>query len=281
MKIRKPGSIKKILVSVMLIALISGTVGCKGKQEANTAFEPALPTDTSCSVKVAGSYSNFEALESEFDRFYEYYPNVSLDYVYLDDYNNTIASALMSSEAPDIFVTQSWMLDDEKMKPVIDSAEVLSDPSLNIDMDCIRDGARWPMANGDIIMLPVFTRSYGMLVNMDIFEKNGLKVPEDYAGLTEVCKKLKAAGYANPVMGANGNTTSGLYYAFGFPMFCAGVIGKADSVQALNTLDGSAGELMRPALERMKEFIDAGYVDPAACTEQIKDDYNAVIMRFF
>ncbi|MBQ3913248.1 MAG: carbohydrate ABC transporter substrate-binding protein [Lachnospiraceae bacterium] len=281
MMIRTSGWIKRILVSVLFLALIPGTAGCKSKQETNAAFVPALPTDTSCSVRVAGSYSNFEALVSEFDRFYEYYPNVSLDYVYLDDYNNTIASALMSNEAPDIFVTQSWMLDDEKMKPVIDFAEVLSDPALNIDMDCIRKGARWPLANGDIIMLPVFTRSYGMLVNMDIFEKNGIKVPEDYAGLTEACKKLEAAGYANPMMGANGSTTSGMYYAFGFPMFCAGVIGKADSVQALNSLDSSAGELMRPALERIRAFIDAGYIDPAVCAEEIKDDYNAVIMRFF
>lgn len=275
------GSIKKILVSVLLFALILGTAACKSKQETDTVFKPALPTDTSCSMRIVGGYSNFEALESEFDRFYEYYPNVSLNYVYLDDYNNTIISALMSSEAPDIYVTQSWMLDYEKMKTVIDSAEVLSDPALNIDLDCIRKGARWPMANGDIIMLPIFTRSYGMLVNMDIFEKNGIKVPDDYASLTEACKKLKAAGYANPIMGANGTTTSGMYYAFGFPLFCAGVIGNQESVQALNSLDSSAGELMRSALERMKAFIDAGYIDPAVCAEEIKDDYNAVIMRFF
>ena len=35
-----------------------------------------------------GDYGNFEALEAEFDRFNEYYPNVSLSYVKLDDYKN-------------------------------------------------------------------------------------------------------------------------------------------------------------------------------------------------
>lgn len=281
MKIRTAGLITKLLVSVLVFSLVFTQAACGSGGKTNAEFKPGLPAETSCSIKVVGSYANFESLESEFERFYEYYPNVSLNYVYLDDYNNTIASALQSSEAPDIYVTQSWMLDDEKMKPVIDSAEVLSNPSLNIDLDCIREGARWTNANGDVIMLPIFTRSYGMLVNMDIFEKNGLKIPEDYAGLIEVCQKLKEAGYNDPAMGANGNSVASLYYAFAFPLFCSNIIGKTQSVEALNSMDPSAGELMRPALERMKAFIDAGYIDPAACAEQISDDYNAVIMRFF
>ena len=163
--------IKKIVMAALAGSLILGAASCGLSSENSAEFKPALSTDTSCTIKVAGSYSNFESLESEFERFYEYYPNVSLNYVYLDDYNNTIASALTSDEAPDIYVTASWMLDDEKMAPVLDSAEILSDPSLNIDLDCIRQGARWTLENGDVIMIPIFTRSYGMLVNMDIFEK--------------------------------------------------------------------------------------------------------------
>ena len=206
---------------------------------------------------------------------------MSISYVYLDDYNNTIVSALSSDDAPDIYTTASWMLDDEKMSPLFENAEVLSDPTLNIDLDCIREGARWTAGNGDVIMLPVFTRSYGMLVNMDIFEKNGLKVPDDYAGLIDVCARLKAAGYETPVMGANGTTVSGMYYAFAFPMFCANVMKHPDLLDALNSLDGAGGELMRPALERLKAFVDLGYIDPEVCSEKITDDYNAVIMRFF
>ncbi|MCR5331062.1 MAG: ABC transporter substrate-binding protein [Lachnospiraceae bacterium] len=281
MKSRISGMIKKITTAVLVIALVTGTAGCKKEEADNTEFKPGLPTETTCSIRVAGNYSNFESLESEFERFYEYYPNASLNYVYLDDYDHTIASALMSDEAPDIYVTASWMLDDEKMAPVLENAEVLSDPALNIDLECIRKGARWTLANGDVIMFPIFTRSYGMLVNMDIFEKNALAIPENYPGLVEACKKLKAAGYENPVMGANGKTTSSLYYAFSFPLFCANVISHPESVASLNAMDSSAGEMMRPALEKLKEFLDLGYIDPAKCAEEMQDDYNAVIMRFF
>lgn len=275
----KRGLIRKLMVSATATALVVGLTACGS--EKNAEFKPGLDAETTCSIKVAGNYSNFESLESEFERFNEYYPNVSLNYVNLDDYNNTIVSALVSDEAPDIYVTASWMLDDEKMAPVLDSAEVLSDPALNIDLDCIRKGARWTLDNGDVIMLPIFTRSYGMLVNMDIFEKNNLKVPTNYKELTEVCDKLKAAGYDTPIMGDNGLTVAGMYYAFAFPYFCDNVMKNPDSVQALNNLDNSAGEMMRPALEKIQAFVDAGYMNPSLCSEQIEDDYNAVILRFF
>lgn len=275
------GFIKKILICASSIGMAVSFSACGSTSEESAEFSPSLSTDTTCSIKVAGSYSNFESLESEFERFYEYYPNVSLNYVYLDDYDNTITSALISDEAPDIYVTATWMLDDAKMKPVFDNAEILSDPSLNINLDCIRKGARWTLENGDVIMLPIFTRSYGMLVNMDLFEKNGLEVPDNYSELMDVCDKLKTAGYETPIMGANGMTVAGMYYAFAFPFFCDNVINNPDSIEALNSMDPSAGELMRPALEKIRTFVDEGYLNPSLCSEQIEDDYNAVIMRFF
>lgn len=275
------GFIKKILICASSIGMAVSFSACGSTSEESAEFSPSLSTDTTCSIKVAGSYSNFESLESEFERFYEYYPNVSLNYVYLDDYDNTITSALISDEAPDIYVTATWMLDDAKMKPVFDNAEILSDPSLNINLDCIRKGARWTLENGDVIMLPIFTRSYGMLVNMDLFEKNGLEVPENYSELVDACDKLRAAGYETPIMGANGTTVAGMYYAFAFPLFCDNVINNPDSIEALNSMDPSAGELMRPALEKIRTFVDEGYLNPSLCSEQIEDDYNAVIMRFF
>lgn len=281
MMITKTLSMKKLWITASVIAVALCSAACGQKKETSTEFKPKLSTDTSCSIKVAGNYSNFESLESEFERFYEYYPNVSLNYVYLDDYDNTITSALMSDETPDIYVTASWMLDDDKMKPVFENAEILSDPELNINLDCIRKGARWTLDNGDVVMLPIFTRSYGMLVNMDIFEKNGLKVPENYSELISVCDKLKAAGYETPIMGANETTVAGIYYSFAFPLFCDDVIKNPESVEPLNAMDRSAGEMMRPALSKLKTFVDSGYLNPSKCSLEIEDDYNAVIMRFF
>ncbi len=273
--------IRKIISMALGATLVLGVTGCGLGQNSSKEFSPKYSSETKYKLSVVGTYSNFESLESVFERFYVHYPNGEIEYTYLDDYRNTIGKALASQEAPDIYVVQPWMSGNDQFTPLFDGAEVLSDPALKLNLDCIREGVKWEMDNGDIVTLPIFATSYGMLVNMDIFEKEGLKVPETFGELKEVCEKLKAAGYASPVMGSNTTTTPGIGYTFGFPMFAKAV--KDDrSVEAdLNNLVPSAGETMRASLSRLKELVDSGCIDVDKCTAEIEDDYNAVIMRFF
>ena len=66
-----------LLAVLMFLALTA----C-GQKEQETAteegFVPSLDTTADCYINVGGGYDNFEALEAEFDRFNEYYPNVEL-----------------------------------------------------------------------------------------------------------------------------------------------------------------------------------------------------------
>ena len=268
----------KRIVSLAAVLLLLPVQGCE-KKEVN--FTPKYGKDAEFSISVVGNYANFESLEAEFERFCEYYPNGTLEYTCLDDYNNTVGRALLSDEAPDIFVTGTWMIEDSKFKTLFDSAEVLSDPSLDINLSCLRPESLNRTDSGDVVMLPVFSSSYGMLVNMDIFKKNNLSVPLNYKEFCDVCEKLKAAGYDSPVMGANTTTVSGIFYSFAYPLFCDNVIKNCKDIDALNSLDPSAGELLRPSLTRVRELIDSGYIDVKKCSEEISDDYNAVILRFF
>ena len=270
------------LFSLSMIGMLGVLLlqGCGGKK-ADAPFEPKYDKDTEFSLTVAGSYGNFESLEAEFERFYEYYPNASLQYVSLDDYNNTISSALVGSEPPDIFTTKSSMIGDEKYDDMYAACEVLSDPSLDLDYSCIRNSLIRTTDAGDVVMLPIFTTSYGMLVNMDIFEKEGLKVPTNFKELMTVCEKLKSAGYESPMMGPNRFSGSGLFNNFAYPMFAYNVIQNSDKVDALNAFEPGSGELMRPALERLDEFVNSDCIDVEKCQEEITDEYDQVIMRFF
>ncbi len=269
-----------IILSLSLAVMLL-LQGCGSRKKADAPFVPKYDKDAEFSLTVAGSYSNFESLEAEFERFYEYYPNASLQYVTMDDYNNVISSALVNSEPPDIFTTNSWMIGDDAYNDMFDSCEVLSDPSTGIDYSCIRESLIRTTDSGDVVMLPIFTTSYGMLVNMDIFEKEKLKVPTDYEELVAVSRKLKDAGYASPVMGTDKFSGSGLFNCFVYPMFAYNVIKNSDKVDSLNALEPSAGELMRPSLERLDEFVSSGCIDLAKCQEEITDEYDSVIMRFF
>jgi multiple sugar transport system substrate-binding protein len=273
--------ITKIISTALVIMLVLGTAGCSQSTNKSEEFAPKYSSDTTYKLSVAGTYSNFESLESAFERFYTYYPNGEIMYTYLDDYINTIGQALAGQEPPDIYVVQPWMYGDERFDPLFDGAEVLSDPELNINLDCIRQGLRWEMNDGEILALPIFATSYGMLVNMDIFEKENLEVPKTFGELKETCEKLKAAGYASPVMGADTNTTPGIGYSFAYPMFAKKVKEDRSVEGDLNNLVPSAGEVMREPLTRLKELVDSGCIDIDKCKAEIEDDYNAVIMRFF
>ncbi len=78
------------------------------------------------------------ALEVEFDRFNEYYPNVELKYTKVDDYNNMIGTVLNGNDAPDIYVNYSWMYGRDQYRDSISHAENLADPELGLDLDCVR-----------------------------------------------------------------------------------------------------------------------------------------------
>ena len=48
---------------------------------------------------------------------------------------------------------------------------------MKLNLDCIRPGLINRDAEGKVTMVPVFSRTYGMLVNDDLFKKKGLSVP--------------------------------------------------------------------------------------------------------
>ena len=129
-------------------------------------------------------------------------------------------------------------------------------------------------------MVPVFANTYGMLVNNSLFEKEGLSVPTTYEELVEVCKAFREKGYENPMMGFSKEETTSLFTLTSYPFFCETVADDAEAVKKLNALEPSAGEYMRPTLEKMEQFLSDGCVNLDACAE-IEDNYEAVILRFF
>ena len=274
---------KKLICLLLAAVMILGLAACgQEKQEAASegGFSPALDTSTDCSIIVAGGYDNFEALEAEFDKFNDYYPNVELMFTKVDDYNNMIGMVLNGSDAPDIYVNYSWMYGREQYQSSIDHAEDLSDPELGIDLDCIRSNIILNTDDGTLPMVPVFANTYGMLVNNGLFEKEGLSVPTTYKELVEVCEAFSKKGYTSPMMGFTKEETTSLFTLTAYPYFCETVAKDAEAVKKLNSLDPSAGEYMRPTLEKMEQYLKDGCADLDACSK-IEDNYEAVILRFF
>ena len=275
---------KRIMCMFLAVLMLLGLTACgTEKQEAaptEAGFKPALDSSSSCHISVAGGYSNFEALEAEFDRFNEYYPNVDLTFTKVDDYNNMIGMVLNGNDAPDIYVNYSWMYGREQYQASIDHAENLADPSLGLDLDCIRSNMILNTGDGTLPMVPVFSNTYGMLVNNDLFKKEGLSVPTTYQELVAVCNAFREKGYENPMMGFSKEETTSLFTLTIYPFFCGTLAQDEEAVKKLNSLDPSAGEYMRSSLEKIVQFLNDSCVNLDACAE-IENNYEAVILRFF
>ena len=274
----------KKLLCITLNVLMSATLAaCGGKKEnASEEFKPSLDTNKTCEIKVVGDYGNFEALEAEFDKFNEYYPNVSLSYTKLDDYENTLATVLEGNDKPNIFFSYPKMIGNEKYAPVVDHMEELSDPSLKLNLDCIRSSLINRDANKKVYMVPVFSRTYGALVNNDLFKKENINVPSTWTELLNACKAFAEKEYVSPMMGYSKDKkpSSGLMNTIAYPMFVAELAKNPAALEKANNLDPEAGEYMRGALEAVKKVVDEGYVNIEEC-DKIGDNYEKVLLRFF
>ena len=273
---------RKMLCVVLaaLFAVIPTACFSRAQAESAGVFQPRLDPDASCQITVVGSYSNFEALETEFDRFNEFYPDVELTYVKPDDYNNLLGTILESSSAPNIFFSYQWMCGNEKYQKVCDHMEDLSDPQLGLDLECLRTGLLNLDAEGHLLMVPIFARNYGMLVNSDLFAKEGLQVPATWEELLAVCKAFRDKGYASPMMGYSASSSGCLMNILIYPEVVAALEKNPEALRAANEMDPSAGEYMRPGLEAMMQLIGNGYINLEKCGE-ISDNYTQVILRFF
>ena len=275
---------KKYLVTALVLALIFCLTGC-GSRETQTAqpqteagFTPALDTKTAGVVNVVGHYNNFEALEEEFNRFNQYYPEVKLSYTYLDNYSGILQTALNSADAPDIYFVYPSMSGRENGEGVYASAENLADPALRIHLDCIRPSLLYKGQSGSVFSVPIYTTTYGMMVNESIFEKEKLSVPKTYQELLNVCEALQKAGYDSPIMSYNQN--SFLLFPLYYPYFCAQLQANPDALREVNAMTPAAADTVRPMLELAEDFIKRGFINLESCN-QLANDYNAVILRFF
>ena len=273
---------KKLLCAMLIFCMLVPLAACGGKAQKESAggFKPALDPKTSCKITVAGSYDNFEALEAEFGRFNAIYPNVELSYKKLDDYNNMLGTVLESSEKPNIFFSFAWMIDNNQYSPVFSHMEDLSDPALGLDLNCIRPGLLNRDAEGRVLQVPVFSRTYGMLVNNTLFEKEGLSVPTTWTELLAVCEALRGKGYASPMMGYSLKSSSCLMNTLAYPEIAAALARDPEALRLANEMNPAAGEYMRPTLEAVEHLIQSGCIDLAAC-DGIEDNYTKVILRFF
>ena len=272
---------KKLLCVGLNVLMVAVMVSCKGTGSGDSdEFKPVLDTNTSCKIRIIGDYKKFEALEAEFHRFRYFYPHVSFSYTQLEDYKNSLATHLEGNTKTNIFFTYSYMINNENYESIFEHTEDLAKEGLNINFNCFRDGLLHREEDSKVNMVPIFARTYGMLVNNDLFEEEGLEVPTTYEELVEVCGAFIEKGYKSPIMGYTAKSSSSFMNIVAYPLFVAALADNPTALELANNLDPQAGPYTRKALETVKSLIDDGFVNIEEC-DKIADNYEKVIFRFF
>ena len=273
---------KKVTCAILGVVSMALLISCnKGNEKVDETFKPSLDLETKCQIRVVGDYSNFEALEKEFDRFNQYYPNVALSYEKIDDYTNNLATVLEGNNKPNIFFSYAaWTAGDAKYSTIIPHMEDLSDASLKMNLKCIRPGLINHDANNKVLMVPVFSRTYGTLVNNNLFKKEGINIPTTWNELLEACASFAEKGYKSPMMGYSLKDSSCLMNTIAYPSFVATLAPNPEALKKANDLDPSAGEYMRDALSKVKQLVDNKAINIEEC-DKITDNYTKVILRFY
>ena len=269
---------KKVFSTLLVVFSTAMLAGCN-KGGNSDEFVPSMDTNTKCAIKVVGDYDSFPELVSRFKEFKAYYPNVELSYTKISgEYKDMIATVLEGNDKPNIFFSSTWMLDNEKYTTVVNHMENLSDPNLKINLDCIRPGL---INKQNTLMVPLFGRSYGMLVNNDLFKKEGLNVPSTWNELLSVCESFKTKNYKNPIMGYSVKEDNcGLWTTIAYPAAIAALANNPIALELANNSDVRAGEYIRSAFTAIDQLAKNGCFNKTEC-DTIPNNYNDVIMRFF
>lgn len=273
---------KKRFVTGMIALLCAaslGVTGCSQKQENNTdaakntdTFEAKLDTEEKVTLSTAGFFGNFEALDQVIADFNEYYPNVEFNYeqVGIDNFDTYIEA----NPKVDIMMTSEELF--EKHGDLMDSicADLAKEDisTKDIDEKMLKRGYH----DGKLSTVPMGQNTYGLVVNVSLLEKEGLKVPNNYDEFLSVLTTLKQKGYT-PIQGPDSKVYAELTEGMAFDL----ILNDKTLYNDLKAGKESAAEALQPVYDKLNEIMDKGFIDASVNENYPDDNYDQAILNFF
>jgi len=191
----------KLFILVMLVALVlSACGGSAPATEAPVVEEaPAVEEDAPAAEAVEltlGSWrvDDVEAWNAILAAFSAEHPEITINFDPTNppDYNATLRTQLETGTAPDLFFVRSFATGLE----LFEEGYVASLADLPGLEENIPAGARapWSTAEGEPFAVPIAAVSHGIYYNQDLFEANGIAVPQTWEELMAAAQTLQDAG---------------------------------------------------------------------------------------
>jgi multiple sugar transport system substrate-binding protein len=236
-------------------------------------FEPSMDGGTQAQLRIVANQQSFPAMEEIINDFNAYYPNVTITYENLKDYDATVKTLLDSGGDCDLFMNRDSLYTDSV---ILENAEDLSDIGLNLD--AIQPILLKSYQVGDeITAIPMGVQSEGFLVNVSLLEQYGLEVPENYQEFLEVCDRFVEEGVA-PIAGYDTESMLQLVHPKLIWEY-ANSNRKSEFEKALYKDEENCGEYFRDNFQLISQFAEKGYFN-FRVSDTLPDSYHSVIARF-
>lgn len=179
---------KKVLAALLCAAMVATSlVGCggsDGKESGKKDGESELPGELVIALWDNRTMELFESLDLE-GRFQELYPDVTLEFEKLKDdteYWNAMKMRAAANQVPDVMFNKTFTLSRFK--------EYLVDIS---DLKAVEDNkvASGYAVDDKILGIPLTMSSEYVYYWKDMFKEAGVEVPDTWAELEEISKKLQ------------------------------------------------------------------------------------------
>ena len=201
----------KLFVLLMLVSLVLSACGgaapadeAPAMEEAPAAEVPAAEEEAAMEEAPAmeaveltlGSWrvDDVEAWDAILAAFNAEYPDITINFDPTNppDYNATLRTQLETGTAPDLFFVRSFATGAELFEEGF-VASLADLPGLE---ESVPVGARapWATAEGEPFAVPIAAVSHGIYYNQDLFEANGIAVPQTWEELIAAAQTLQDAG---------------------------------------------------------------------------------------
>ncbi len=185
------------LLGVAIIATILAGCGSNGSESESGSSEGGGDDKVSLKIMVMSEDSNRQAIYQDYyTKVTEEFPNYDIEFELPgseDNYNSKLTVYNSSETLPDIFWGRDIVYQAGNALPLTDIIE--EDGFID---NYTNPSALIPAPDGEIYCLSAGTDSYfagPIFYNKDIFEKEGLTMPDSYEGFVELVTTLKEKGY--------------------------------------------------------------------------------------
>lgn len=268
---------KKILTVLLAASLLLSCLTACGSRETPTATDPAgftpqMDREASAEIRVAGSWSNFQALEAAANDWNEIYPNVTVTYYKVDGYQDQLVNLLSEADRPEIVMVDAdgYYTDKDKIvNGLVDLSNI--GLSMSILSETVLAGS---MVNGKFCTLNWGVVASGFAVNETLLQDLGLEIPKTHEAFLEVCEKLTQAGYV-PIQGCTDSI-----YSILMNNGLNNILQQSDAAEKLLTGQPGCGAVLETEFAQMLDMVNKGYLDPEI-NNSIADIYESNILHFF